>query len=46
MDPLLNGQRQQPRWIQFRQDKSRIKRWKENSYKDNNTLKTNITNNM
>ena len=33
-------------WIHFKHDKFRIERWRENPYKDNNTLKTNITNNM
>ena len=42
----FNGQRQLPGWIQFRHDKFRIERWRKIPYKDNNTLKTNITKNM
>ena len=38
----LNCQCHNPRWIQFRHDKFRIARWRENPYKDRNTLKTNI----
>ena len=43
---VANGQRHNPGWMQFRHDKSRIERWRENPYKDNITLKTNITNNL
>ena len=32
LERRLNGQRQQPRWIQFRHDKSRIERRRENRY--------------
>ena len=28
LERRLNGQRQQPGWIQFRHEKSRIERWK------------------
>ena len=45
LEKRLNGQCRQPGWIQFRHDKYSIERWRENLYKDNNTLKTNITNN-
>ena len=42
LETRLNGQRHNPRWIQFRHDKFRIARWREIPYKDRNTLKTNI----
>ena len=38
LEKQLNGQRQQPGWIQFRHEKSRIERWRENLYKDNNNV--------
>ena len=32
LERLLNSQRQQPGWIQFRHDKSRIEWWRDNRY--------------
>ena len=42
----LNGQRQQPGRIQLRHDKCRTARWRENPYKDKNTIKSKKSNNM
>ena len=36
VESRLNGQRHNPGWIQFRHDRFRITRWRENPYKDRN----------
>ena len=44
LERRLNVQCQQHGWIQFRHDKSRIERWRENRYNIKRNLKTNLIN--
>ena len=46
LERWLNGQRQQPRGIQFRNDNYRIEWWRENAHKNKKTHKTNIIHNI